>query len=92
MKKKKKRKWDSEGYEYDFDGANIDNVPSVPRPAWVPAPGEVAKMLKTARITIVLDDGTVKFFKKSAKKNNVGYQQMIREILKQYAEQNQRAA
>ncbi len=91
-KKIRRNKTDKDGYEYNFDGLDIRDFKPVPRPPWAPKPGDVAKMLKTARITIVLDDETVKFFKNSAKENGVAYQRMIREILKNYAAQNKKAA
>ena len=99
MKKKKgKRKkakgpvFDKDGYEdtETFDGWRIEDSVIVPRPDFLPSPAEVARRLKKAKITILLDDGTVIYFKEEAEKNGVSYQQMIREVLRTYANQKKK--
>jgi predicted DNA binding CopG/RHH family protein len=41
---------------------------------------------ETEKITIVLDKGTVEFFREQAANFSVSYQRMIRELLKGYVE------
>ena len=84
---KRKTKKINDGYEDGPDDLNWkDYIPAHdPR---LPSPQEVAEMLKNARITIILDDQTVSFFKREAKNNEVKYQAMIREVLRNYARQH----
>ena len=57
---------------------------TVPRPDWLPAPGEIAKMLRKEKITILIDGEVVGYFKAEAAKNKTSYQKMIREVLRHY--------
>ena len=92
MKKRKRNKRDKDGYEYNFDGVNYKNLRTVPPPPGMPSPEEIAKMMKNAKVTIILDEDTVDFFKKTAKKHGTKYQKMIREILKTYRIECQKRA
>lgn len=90
MKKKIRRnKTDKDGYEYHFEGLDPRYLRRAKPPEWVPSPEEIAKTLKTAKITILLEDGTIEFFKKKASQNNIGYQKMIREVLGHYVQSQQ---
>lgn len=85
MKRKHRElKRDKDGYSYAFDGVNAKNLVSVPPPPGFPKPDEIAKMLRTEKITILLDGPVVEYFKKAAAKNKVSYQKMIREVLRRY--------
>lgn len=85
MKKKIQRnKQDKDGYEYNFDGLNMKNFKTVPSPPWLPSPEEAAKIMKSAKLTIVLDEGTVDFIKEAAKEKGKKHQKMLQEILKSY--------
>ena len=88
MKKKTKKihrnKIDKDGYEYNFEGLNAKRlVPSSP-PEGFPSPEELAKRMKNAKVTIILDRDTVEFFKLQAENHGSKYQKMMREILKDY--------
>ncbi len=71
--------------------------PDMPSGRWVevpdflPPPEEIAKA-KTIMITMNLDQETVDFFKKVAKKKGGKYQQMIRKVLARYAEHFSKSA
>ena len=52
----------------------------------LPPPEELLPQDKAVQVTLVLDEGTVKFFKESAKKTGQKYQRLIRAALKGYAE------
>ena len=84
IRKRGRNKVDKDGYEYNFDGLNMKDFKTVPRPSWLPTPGELSKRLKNAKVTIILDESTVNFFKREAEKHGTKYQKMIREILKHY--------
>lgn len=86
IKKRKKFK-----YEDDFDGLNIDDYVTLKDPI-LPSPEQLALELINSRITILLDEGIVSFFKKHAEKHGVGYQQLIRQVLRNYVNQAKRAA
>lgn len=60
-------------------------------PDFLPPPEELAKA-KTVVVTIGLDQETVDFFKKVAKKKGGKYQKMIRKVLARYAEHFNRSA
>ena len=93
MKKKIRRnKQDKDGYEYNFDGVDIRNFKPAKLPDWFPSPAELARRMRHAKITIHLDDGTVVFFKREAKKYKTSYQKMIREVLRKYKDRMDRAA
>jgi hypothetical protein len=55
-------------------------------PDFLPKPWELAGMEKKVKVTITLNDSSVRFFKKQAKKYKTPYQAMIRNLLQQYAE------
>ncbi|MDX2072876.1 MAG: BrnA antitoxin family protein [Alphaproteobacteria bacterium] len=52
---------------------------------FLPKPWELAAMEKKSKVTIMLEDESVAFFKQQAKKYGVSYQAMIRNLLMQYA-------
>jgi predicted DNA binding CopG/RHH family protein len=52
---------------------------------FLPKPWELAQMEKKTKITITLNESSVKFFKQQAKKFGTPYQAMIRNLLQQYA-------
>ncbi len=52
---------------------------------FLPAPAELVPKEHITKITLAVDDETVKFFKKSAKSLGTKYQKMMREVLKNYA-------
>ena len=52
----------------------------------LPPPSELLPQDKTVKITLVLDERTVKFFKDAAKKTGQKYQPLIRAALKGYVE------
>lgn len=52
---------------------------------FLPPPEELLPKEHTVKVTVNLDDATVKFFKSAAKQVGLKYQRMIREVLKGYA-------
>jgi predicted DNA binding CopG/RHH family protein len=52
---------------------------------FLPKPWELAAMEKKSKVTIMLEDSSVAFFKKQAKKYGVSYQAMIRNLLRDYS-------
>lgn len=52
---------------------------------FLPKPWELAAMEKKSKVTIMLEDSSVKFFKQQAKKYGVSYQAMIRNLLRDYS-------
>ena len=52
---------------------------------FLPAPEILFPKDHTIKVTVALDEETVKFFKASAQKMGLKYQRMIREVLKGYA-------
>lgn len=51
----------------------------------LPPPSELAKSLRSVRITIVLSKPSIDFFKKQARRHHTKYQRMMREVLDRYA-------
>jgi uncharacterized protein (DUF4415 family) len=51
---------------------------------FLPPPEKLIRKEPKVKITITLNSGSIDFFKKSAKKNNVKYQTMINEVLDKY--------
>jgi hypothetical protein len=72
--KKKKRKDPNEPYGK-----------LTPIPDFLPPPEELIPAEKTIKITVAIDEKTLKFFKDYAKKSELKYQRIIREVLKGYA-------
>ena len=89
--KKKTRKRRRSIYQDDFDGLRIEDLKPY-HDSRLPSPLELARALLNSKITIVLDNDIVDFFRKEAKKHDVGYQQMIRQVLRKYVEEMKRAA
>ncbi len=54
-------------------------------PDFLPSPEQLLPREETIKITIALDQKTLKFFKSSANKAGLKYQRIIREVLKSYA-------
>ena len=52
---------------------------------FLPAPEDLLPKEHTIKVTVALDDETVRFFKSVARKMELEYQRMIREVLKGYA-------
>jgi predicted DNA binding CopG/RHH family protein len=91
MSKKKRNKFDKDGYESTFDGLKSEDFITV-KDELLPSPAEFARAMKNARITIHLDSATIDFFKAQAKQHHVSYQKMIRHVLRNYREQVRRRA
>ena len=53
-------------------------------PDFLPKPWELAKMTRNKKVTITLNEESIAVFKRQAKKYNVPYQAMIRNLLQQY--------
>jgi predicted DNA binding CopG/RHH family protein len=53
---------------------------------FLPPPEKLVRKEPKVKITITLNSGSVDFFKKHAKKNNVKYQTMINEVLDKYVQ------
>ena len=53
---------------------------------FLPPPEQLIRKEPKVKITITLNSGSVAFFKKYAKKNNVKYQTMINEVLDKYVQ------
>ena len=53
---------------------------------FLPPPEKLVRKEPKIKITITLNSGSVNFFKKHAKKNNVKYQTMINEVLDKYVQ------
>jgi len=51
---------------------------------FLPPPEKLIRKEPRVKITITLNSGSIEFFKKHAKKNNVKYQTMINELLDIY--------
>ncbi len=79
-----KNKIDSDGYELHPFGKNAKLGHVVK--GLLPPPHELARMEKKVKVTITLNDSSVKFFKAQAKKYKTPYQAMIRNLLQAYAE------
>jgi len=59
---------------------------------FLPPPEKLVRKESKVKITITLNSGSVEFFKKHARKNNVKYQTMINELLDKYVQKyNKRA-
>jgi predicted DNA binding CopG/RHH family protein len=53
---------------------------------FLPSPEKLARKEPKVKLTITLNSGSVDFFKKYARKNNVKYQTMINEVLDKYVQ------
>ena len=53
---------------------------------FLPPPEKLIRKEPKVKITITLNSGSVDFFKKHAKQNNVKYQTMINELLDKYVQ------
>ena len=53
---------------------------------FLPPPEELIRKEPKVKITITLNSGSIDFFKKHARKNNVKYQVMINEVLDRYVQ------
>ncbi len=56
-----------------------------PIPDFLPPPEELLPREETIKITVAIDEKTLKFFKNYAKTSGLKYQRIIREVLKGYA-------
>ena len=59
---------------------------------FLPPPDKLVRKEPKVKITITLNSGSVDFFKKYARKNNVKYQTMINEVLDKYVQKYARRA
>jgi predicted DNA binding CopG/RHH family protein len=53
---------------------------------FLPSPDKLIRKEPKVKITITLNTGSVNFFKKYARKNNMKYQTMINEVLDKYVQ------
>jgi len=53
---------------------------------FLPPPEKLIRKEPKVKITITLNRGSINFFKKYARKNNVKYQSMINEVLDKYVQ------
>ena len=53
---------------------------------FLPPPDKLIRKEPKVKITITLNTGSIDFFKKHARKNNVKYQTMINEVLDKYVQ------
>jgi uncharacterized protein (DUF4415 family) len=53
---------------------------------FLPPPEKLVRKEPKVKITITLNSGSVNFFKKFARENNVKYQSMINEVLDRYVQ------
>ena len=53
---------------------------------FLPPPEKLIRKEPKVKITITLNSGSVDFFKRNARKNNVKYQTMINEVLDKYVQ------
>jgi predicted DNA binding CopG/RHH family protein len=53
---------------------------------FLPPPEELIRKEPKVKITITLNSGSVDFFRKFARKNNIKYQTMINEVLNKYVQ------
>jgi len=58
---------------------------------FLPPPEKLLRKEPKVKITITLNSGSVNFFKKYARKNNVKYQTMINEVLDKYVQKYNKA-
>jgi hypothetical protein len=86
--------FDKDGYQTNIRDLNGEPLPDPSKVKWltlaqqtalgIPAPEELAKLMKLERVTINLEAQDVRFFKQQAAKNRVPYQGLIREVLSHY--------
>ena len=57
---------------------------------FLPPPEKLIRKEPKVKITITLNSGSIDFFKKHARKNNVKYQTMINEVLDKYVQKYER--
>ena len=53
---------------------------------FLPPPDKLIRKEPKVKITITLNSGSIDFFKKYARKNNIKYQTMINEVLDKYVQ------
>ena len=59
---------------------------------FLPPPEKLIRKEPKVKITITLNSGSIDFFKKHARKNNVKYQTMINEVLNKYVQKYDKRA
>ena len=59
---------------------------------FLPPPEKLIRKEPKVKITITLNSGSIDFFKKHARKNNVKYQTMINEVLDKYVQKYEKKA
>ena len=60
-------------------------------PDFLPSPEELVLKNKNTKVTITLSTESVDYFKETAKKYNMHYQRMIRQLLDEYVTHQKRA-
>lgn len=58
-------------------------------PDFLPSPEEFAKAFRKQKVTILLDQQVIGFFKAHARKSGGKYQQLMREVLRHYVAHHQ---
>ena len=53
---------------------------------FLPPPGKLVMPERAIKVTIRLNESSIKFFKREAEKHHTKYQKMIRQLLDKYAE------
>ncbi len=56
-------------------------------PDFLPPPAKLFRPDGTAKVTLILTQDSIDFFKKYARKNGKKYQRMMREVIDRYAKQ-----
>ena len=77
--KKKINKLDSSELKYSNEPVEAKVISD-----FLPSPEELVLKEKKTKVTLTLNDKSLKFFKKKAKKHGASYQAMIRRLLDYY--------
>jgi hypothetical protein len=56
---------------------------------FLPQPDQLVRKVSKTKVTITLDNDSIDFFKKYAKKHNIKYQTMINKVLYKYAQKHE---
>ena len=70
------------GYEVDFPVGKLTRVKDA-----LPPPGQLVIPEETIKVTLLLSQSSVKFFKRQAAQHRTKYQKMIRQLVDRYTEQ-----
>jgi uncharacterized protein (DUF4415 family) len=61
------------------------------RDSRLPSPEEIARSFKKQKVTLLLDQRSIDFFKTQAERSGSKYQQLMREVLRHYVSYHQAA-